>query len=158
EAMRVLGAPDLLARIGRDLGVVGTVGEEENRLLSYLAALSRKLDDPLSVLILSRSAAGKSHLADTVTRLVPPEDLRRYTRVTGTALFYTEEEALKHKLVAIEEAAGAEDAAYSIRTLQSAGELRVAVTTKDPRDGKLRTDEYTVQGPAAFLVSSTSSA
>src|SRR5262249_21372707 len=93
EAMRVLGAPDLRSRIGRDLGVVGRGGEEENRLLSSLAALSRKLDDPLSVLILSRSAAGKSHLADTVTRLVPPEDLRRYTRVTGQALFYTEEEA-----------------------------------------------------------------
>jgi DNA primase catalytic core len=158
EAMKVLGAPDLLARIQRDLGAIGTIGEDDNRLLAYLAALSRKLEDPLSVLILSRSAAGKSHLADTITRLIPPEDLRRYTRVTGQALFYTDEQALSHKLVAIEEAAGAEDAAYSIRTLQSAGELRVAVTTKDPRDGRLRTDEYSVQGPVAFLVSSTSSA
>jgi DNA primase catalytic core len=156
-ALAVLRAPDLLDQIQRDLGIVGTVGEEENRLLGYFAALSRKLSEPLSVLIVSRSAAGKSHLAESVTRLVPPEDLRRYTRVTGQALFYTEEDALRHKLVSIEEAAGAEEAAYSIRTLQSAGELRVAVTTKDPRDGRLRTDEYTVKGPASFLVTSTAS-
>jgi DNA primase catalytic core len=157
EALRLLGAPDLLDQIQRDLGTIGTVGEQDNRLLCYLAALSRKLSEPLSVLIVSRSAAGKSHLADAVVRLVPREELRRYTRVTGQALFYTEEEALRHKLVSIEEAAGAEEAAYSIRTLQSAGELTVAVTTKDPRDGRLRTDEYHVKGPASFLVTSTSS-
>jgi len=33
----------------------------------------------------------------------------------------------------------------------------VAVTTKDPRDGRMRTDEYKVKGPASFLVTSTSS-
>ena len=155
EALKVLGAPDLLDRIRQDLGGQGP--DSDNRLLCYLAAVSRKLDEPLSVLVLSRSAAGKSFLCDQVTRLVPPEDLRRYTRVTGQALFYTAEDALEHKLVAIEEAAGAEEAAYSIRTLQSAGELRVAVTTKDPRDGRMRTDEYTVKGPASFLLTSTAS-
>lgn len=157
EALALLEAPDLLDRIGKDLGLTGSVVSDENRLVGYLAALSRKLEEPLSVLILSRSSAGKSFLADSITRFVPPEELRRYTRVTGQALFYAEEDALRNKLVAIEEAAGAQDAAYSIRTLQSAGELRIAVTTKDPRDGRLRTDEYTVKGPAAFLVSSTQS-
>lgn len=156
DALETLEAPDLLERIQADFATL-TVGEEDNRLLAYLAAVSRKLEDPLSVLVLSRSAAGKSHLADTVTRLVPPEDLKRYTRLTGQALFYGAEDALVHKLVAIEEAAGAEDASYSIRTLQSAGELCVAVTTKDPRTGSMRTDEYHVRGPVGFLVTSTSS-
>jgi DNA primase len=156
EALSVLRAPDLLERIRRDMGGLPG-GDSDNRLLGYLAGVSRKLAEPLSVLVLSRAAAGKSHLADAITRLVPAEDLRKYTRVTGQALFYSEEDALKHKLVAIEESAGAEEAAYSIRTLQSAGELTVAVTTKDPRDGRMRTDEYKVKGPASFLVTSTSS-
>jgi hypothetical protein len=158
EALKVLCAPDLIDRLAGDLAVVGMVGEAENLLLGYLAGLSRKLDEPLSIMILSRSSAGKSRLADTITRFVPEEELRRYTRVTGQALFYTSEEGLRHKLVAIEEAVGAQEAGYSIRTLQSAGELRVAVTTKDPRDGRMRTEEYTVKGPVAFVVSSTSSA
>jgi energy-coupling factor transporter ATP-binding protein EcfA2 len=120
-----------------------------------LACVSRKLDEPLSLLIQSRSAAGKSSLADVLVRLVPPEDLRRYTRVTDQALYYLDEDGLAHKILCIEEAAGAEGAAYSIRSLQSAKSLTVAVTTKDPQTGRMRTDEHTVKGPAMFLLTTT---
>jgi hypothetical protein len=38
----------------------GIVGERSNALVGYLAAISRKLDRPLALLIQSTSAAGKS--------------------------------------------------------------------------------------------------
>jgi DNA primase len=155
DAMAFLRRPDLLDQVVRDLDLAGYAGEEANKLLGYLACVSRKLDEPLSLLIQSRSAAGKSSLADVLVRLVPPEDVRRYTRVTDQALYYLDEDGLAHKILCIEEAAGAEGAAYSIRSLQSAKSLTVAVTTKDPQTGRMRTDEHTVKGPAMFLLTTT---
>ena len=123
--------------------------------MGYLAATSRKLDDPLSVLIQSRSAAGKSTLQDAVISLIPPEDAVKYTRLTGQALFYKEEDSLVHKLLAIEEEHGARDASYSIRNIQSSKHLSIAATIKDPATGKLRTEEYKVKGPVALMVTTT---
>ena len=71
HGMELLLSADLFERIVSDLEVLGYVGEEINKQLVYIAASSRKLDDPLSVLILSQSAAGKSLLVDTLRRLIP---------------------------------------------------------------------------------------
>ncbi|MBL0379984.1 MAG: hypothetical protein JKP90_10025 [Desulfofustis sp. PB-SRB1] len=88
--------------------------------MGYLAATSRKLAEPLSVLIQSRSAAGKSTLQDAIISLIPDEEYIKYTRVTDQALFYKEEDSLVHKILAIEEGRrGWGGAAYSIRTIQS---------------------------------------
>ena len=59
-ALALLKSPDLLARIAGDFGRCGIVGERSNALVGYLAAISRKLDRPLALLIQSTSAAGKS--------------------------------------------------------------------------------------------------
>jgi hypothetical protein len=147
--------PDLLTEILNDLETLGVTGEEINKLLCYLAAVSRKLDDPLSLLIQSRLAAGKSVLQNTVASLVPDEDKAEYTRLTSQALFYQDELSLVHKLLVLEEAEGLGEAAYSLRALQSAKHLAVATTTKDPITGRLRTDSYHVQGPIAVLLTTT---
>ncbi len=58
-AMELLRDPRLLDRILSDLERCGTVGEETNKLVSYLAVTSRLLDAPLAVLVQASSAAGK---------------------------------------------------------------------------------------------------
>ncbi|HEY5039554.1 MAG TPA: DNA primase, partial [bacterium] len=155
EALAFLKDPKLLERILEDFEKGGYTGEEGNKLMGYLAAVSRKLQDPLSVLIQSRSAAGKSTLQDAVLRFVPPEDLLKYTRLTSQALFYAAETGLAHKLLAIEEEAGAREASYSIRNLQSSKALSIATTGKDPATGKLKTTEYQVKGPVALMLTTT---
>jgi hypothetical protein len=102
--LALLRDPQLLDRIERDLTTLGIAGESLNKRLCYLAAVSRKLDDPLSLLIQSRSAAGKSTLQNTVLSLVPDEDKVVYTRLTDQSLFYQTPDALTHKLLALEEA------------------------------------------------------
>ena len=84
-----------------------------------------------------------------------PEDLQRYTRITGQSLFYKEKDALKNKVLAIAEEKGAEDAIYSIRTLQSDQYLTVAVTITDPNSGQKRTEEYQVEGPVVIIITTT---
>lgn len=155
EALSFLKQPDLLGAIQSDLTTLGLAGEDLNKVLCYLAATSRKLDDPLSLLIQSRSAAGKSTLQNTVLSLVPEEDKVMYTRMTDQALFYQDEMALVHKVLALEEAEGLGGAAYSLRALQSSKIVTVATTSKDPTTGKMKTEHYTVRGPLSVLLTTT---
>lgn len=155
EALDFLKAPSLFNRILSDFETIGLTGEDGNKLMGYIAATSRKLDEPLSVLIQSRSAAGKSTLQDAIIMLIPIEDYIKYTRLTGQALFYKEEDSLIHKLLAIEEEHGARDASYSIRNIQSSKYLSIAATGKDPVTGKLKTEEYRVKGPVALMITTT---
>ena len=155
EALRFLGGPDMFAEILADLETLGVTGEKTNKLVGYLAAVSRKTDEPLSVLIQSRSAAGKSTLQDAILSLVPDEDYVKYTRITDQALFYKEEDSLVHKILAIEEEAGMGGAAYSIRNIQSSKKITVAATGKDAATGKMKTEEYTVNGPVAVMITTT---
>jgi DNA primase len=62
----LLRDPKLLERILTDFERCGSVGEENNKLVGYLAAVSRKLDEPLAIIIQSASAAGKTTLMDAV--------------------------------------------------------------------------------------------
>jgi DNA primase catalytic core len=155
EALEFLKDPELFSQILVDFETVGITGEDANKLMGYLAATSRKLDEPLSILVQSRSAAGKSTLQDAVLSLVPEEDYIKYTRLTGQALFYMQEDSLVHKLLAIEEEHGARDASYSIRNIQSSKYLSIAATGKDPATGKLKTEEYKVKGPVSLMITTT---
>jgi DNA primase len=155
QALRFLKNPDLFKEILSDLDTMGITGEETNKLTGYLAAVSRKLDEPLSILIQSRSAAGKSTLQDAILSLVPEEDYVKYTRITDQALFYKSEDSLIHKIIAIEEDEGMTGAAYSIRNIQSSKKITVAATGKDPTTGKMKTEEYTVKGPVAVMITTT---
>jgi DNA primase catalytic core len=155
EALAWLRAPDLLGRIAADVAACGVVGEEANAQGVYLAALSRKLDKPLAVLIQSTSAAGKSALMDAVLELVPPEERVAYSAMTGQSLFYLGEADLKHKALAIAEEEGVRQAAYALKLLQSQGTLTIASTGKDPATGKLVTQDYTVEGPVALMLTTT---
>jgi len=108
EALALLRAPNLMQRVVDDLHALGVVGEDMDLMAAYLAAVSRKLDAPLAVLIQSTSAAGKSALMDSVLSLVPPEERIRYSARTGQSLYYLGENNLAHKILAIaeEEACG----------------------------------------------------
>jgi DNA primase catalytic core len=154
-AMALLKSPDLFNEILADLETLGVVGEKTNKIVCYLAAVSRKLAKPLSVMIQSRSSAGKSTLQNAVLSMVPDEDYEKYTRVTDQALFYKEQDSLVHKILAIEEDAGVGGAAYSIRNIQSAGKITVAATGKDPGSGKMKTEQYTVKGPVGVMLTTT---
>ena len=55
EALTLLKDPDLLQRILFDFKRCGVVGEETNKLVGYLGAVSRKLDSPLAIIIQSSS-------------------------------------------------------------------------------------------------------
>jgi DNA primase len=154
-ALGYLRSPNLCERIVEDFRKCGLVGERATVLVSYLAAVSRKLEEPLCLLIVARSGAGKSALQDALCALVPADEVVRVTRVTGQALFYKDPHSLQRKVLAIAEEEGAQQAVYSLRTLASDQHLSIAATRTDPQTGKLHTEHYEVYGPVVIVITTT---
>lgn len=140
------GKSNLMEAIKDDYTALGLVGENHNKLMAYLAAASRKMDNPLNILVLSSSGAGKSALIDKTVKLTPPEDLIRTSSLSNKALFYMD--SLKDKLLVLEEAAGMNDT-YAIRTLISEGYLALETVS----GGKLKSTR--VEGGCSVFQSTT---
>lgn len=155
EALAFLKRPDLLDEISRDIDALGYVGEDTNKRLAYLVAVSRKLDDPLSAIVMSQSGAGKSGLTEVIEKLTPAEDMVLLTRLTPQSLYYVEPGFLDRKLIVVEERSGSVEADYSIRVLQSRKKLIAAAPIKDPTTGNMRTKIFTVEARAAFIEATT---
>jgi DNA primase len=154
-AMSFLTSPRLMQQILSDFACCGIVGEEANKQVAYLAAVSRKLERPLAVMVQSSSAAGKSSLMDAVLKFVPEEERIQYSAMTGQSLFYLGEKDLKHKILAISEEEGAHSASYALKLLQSEGVVSIASTGKNAVTGNLETQEYRVEGPVMLFSTTT---
>ena len=155
RALALLREPQLFRRLLSDFELAGVVGEETNKLLGYLIAVSRKLSKPLSGQITARSAAGKSSLMNAILDFVPAEDKQVVTAMTGQALYYLPEDGLAHKVLAIVEDEGSSQASYPLKILQSENELVLEVTVKDPDGGMPTTQLKRVKGPVAQFTTST---
>jgi len=154
-ALELLQDPQLLTRIAADYAACGLVGEETNKLVCYLAGVSRLLPRPLSVLIQSSSAAGKTALLEATLALMPPEAQLRWSALTSQSLYYLGRDELKHKILAVAEEEGVSEASYALKLLQSEGRLALAVATKESDTGRGRTEHYEVEGPVALLLTTT---
>jgi len=154
-ALALLRDTRLTDRILEDFAACGVVGEETNKLVGYVAAVSRHLEAPLAVLIQSSSAAGKSSLMDSILAFVPEEQRVEYSAMTGQSLFYMGETDLKNKVLAIAEEEGVSRAAYALKLLQSEGALTMASTGKDGATGRLVTRQYRVEGPVMIFRTTT---
>ena len=155
EALAFLKSKELFDTVAADMETLGYVGEDANKRLAYLVSVSRKLNEPLSMVILSQSGSGKSAIAEVTETLTPPENVQMFSRLTPQALYYLESDALSHKLVIIEERSGSEQADYSIRTLQTKKKLTLAAPIKDAATGKIKTQLFEILGPTAFIESTT---
>ena len=154
SAMALLRDPQLLQRIVADMDACGIVGESTNKLAGYLAATSRKLQRPLAVVIQSSSSAGKTSLMDAVLSMMPPEDVQRFSGMTGQSLFYLESDQIRHKVLAIAEDEGIRQATYALKLLQSEGELRHATVGRG-ENGQPQTTEHRVEGPVQIFLTTT---
>ncbi len=155
EALELLRDPNLIDRILADYVACGLVGEETNKLVCYLACVSRHLSQPLAVLIQSGSAAGKTSLMDSTLHFIPPEDQVRYSAMTGQSLYYMGRHDLKHKILAVAEEEGVVQASYALKLLQSDGKLRIAAAGKNSGTGRQETESYEIEGPVMMFLTTT---
>lgn len=150
-----LSSPDLIQRLNRVIGESGVVGEETNRMFLFIIATSYKMPDTLHALIQGSTGSGKTHLLDRISRLMPPEDVKRFTRVTDSSFYNYGAYDLQNKLICLEDLDGMkEEAQLAFRELQSREMLSTSTTGQDEK-GNLRSYEKVVYGPIASLSCTT---
>jgi DNA primase len=152
-----LKAPDMFGEIVRDMEILGYVGENVNKQLVYLAASSRKLDDPISVIIVSQSSAGKSLLVETMRRLMPEEDVLAVTSLSDQALNYIAPGGLLHKLLIMGEAMHSDEIERQIREMLSGKRLSRMVVLKDDKGGVPATQTISQDVVVSLFMSTTAS-
>ncbi len=154
--LRFLQNPDLVDEIEEDYTKLGYVRERKNKILLYLVMTSRLMDNPLHAIIISRSGAGKSLLAEVTEELCPPEDLESISDLSAQALFYYGKDELKHKFIVIGEKEGSAGSDYPLRELISKKSITKAIPMKDPVTGQMKTVSIKVEGPISFVETTTS--
>jgi hypothetical protein len=151
--MDLLNDEKLFTRIIDDLSSLGYVGEDLNKQLLYLCASSRKRNNPLSVLILSQSASGKSYLVDCVRRLMPEDEVIAVTSLSDQALNYLSD--MEHKFLILGEAMHSENIEYQIREMLSGKELSRLVVEKDPETGRMESRMMKIKVIVSSVMGST---
>ena len=156
KALAYLQDPNLINNISRDISYAGNlIGEECNKMMLYLASISRKLDKPISLVIFGKSSSGKSYLANTIEEFIPPEDSLSLSSSSSRSFEYLGS-LLQHKCVLIQEWEGAENILPTIRTLQSEGKLSRLVTVDDSNSPNQRTSvAMSFKCPCSVVITTT---
>jgi len=150
-----LKSEKLVSKFNRLIGKSGITGEETNRILLFIIASSYKMPDTLHALIQGSSGSGKTRLLKIISDLMPPEDVKKYTRVTDNSFYNQDEYFFVNKLVCFEDMDGLkEDAQLAVRELQSNEILRTSTSLKD-KNGSITGGERIVRGPIASLSCTT---
>jgi len=121
EAIKLLRDPLFLYKAGQTIEELGVVGEQRNRVILFLAGLSKDLVEPVSVLVRGPSSSGKSKLVRSVIKLFPPESVITRASLSPKALPHGKE-PLGAKIFYLLEYRGPKDAQY-LRLQQSEGDI-----------------------------------
>jgi DNA primase len=150
-----LQQPGLLNRFNQLIGQAGVTGEEVNRIFLFVIATSYKMPQTLHGLVQGSSGSGKTRLLKTISSLMPPEDVKRFTRVTESSFYNYGEYDLQNKLLCFEDVDGLkEEAQLALRELQS-NDILISSTSVKSDEGHIRSAERTVRGPVATLACTT---
>jgi len=160
EAIAFLSSPTLIDDIASDIARIGVEGERDLALLTYVILTSRILSDPLGGIIQGSSSAGKSYVARTVAELIPEESRVCASSFSEHAWFYFAEQGLRHKAVVLGErkqgsAPEIIDEGRALRELLSEKALTRIVAIRDRDSGRFTSVPVTVEGPIAYLESTT---
>jgi DNA primase len=154
EAVKNLKHENLLGQTIQDLQTSGIQGETENALILLLAMTSRKTPDPISVICLASSGAGKSYLMEKVANCIPEEDKKEHTQFTGNSFYYYKREEIRNKVFIVKDLEGALSVLFPMRELQSEKKISKTITRKG-KDGKLETITLIVEGPVSVVACTT---
>jgi hypothetical protein len=152
----------ILDRFTSALRVCGVVGEDRNAKLIYLALISRRLDEPVSLALKGVSSSGKSYTTETTLRFFPPEAYIEMTAMSERALVYMQND-FAHRMIVLFEAVALREqrektesnlTAYFVRSLLSEGRIRYPVTVRD-KDGSFVTKTIEKNGPTGLILTTT---
>jgi DNA primase catalytic core len=137
------------------IGKAGVTGEENNRIFLFVTATSYKMKDTLHALIQGSSGSGKTRLLKIISLLMPPEDMKRFTRVTENSFYNYGEYDLVNLFLCFEDIDGLEEKALlALRELQS-NDILISSTSQKQENGHIQSGERIVRGPIASIACTT---
>jgi hypothetical protein len=158
EAMELARCSDLLDRVLADLTALSWVGETSAKTFTFLAAMSRNLDEPIWVALTANGTSERSPGLDAIAAVTPPEDCIRVSRLTDSAFYYADPAALRHKLLIIDDAGSiTAKVGATLRVLKRSKKLHGTRVESDPVRGEVRTQFIEIPGPIAFLTATSGS-
>jgi hypothetical protein len=157
-------APDLVERMIEQVQRMGVVNERELITLTYIAATSRILSNPINIITKGASSGGKSFTTEHVLNLIGSDFVNKLTSSSALSLVY-DTRPLSHKVIFLFEANQLQaekqantDSTFAmlVRTLISEGKIIHQTTVEDPNSPTGRRVERIVrEGPISFLVTTT---
>jgi len=151
EIKNVLLDPAIVHRYKKALDKL-IIGEDKNKLLLFLVALTSHMHRVLGAIIMGESSAGKSHLMDSVLKFFG--NVEEYTRITEASPDRIARN-FSNKILKVGELRGTEKAQSSLRVWISEGKLRLLTTTRG-EDGNLTTEVLETDGVPCFITTTTS--
>lgn len=155
EAIQYLKSPDLISKIKEDITKIGVIGEDVTKVALYLIMLTRKFETPIHAILFGFSAAGKSHLVNSVGELVPPEDRVILTSGSARSLDYLESSDIKEKVFIVQEVHGLKEIEENIRVMQSEGKLTRIYPVYNPESKRFETVKNEVECQASVVTTTT---
>jgi hypothetical protein len=152
--LEFLKSPDMFEQIVNDMSILGYVGENLNKELLYLCATSRLMNDPISVLIVSQSASGKSYLVETVAKLLPADEVVDFNTLSKQALQYMGDRLL-NKFMMMGEAVHDPDIEHQLRVILSEHKLSRYVVVKNEKTGEMTTEQKFVRANVSSVLTTT---
>jgi hypothetical protein len=156
SALQRLRSGDLLNGMIADLTTLGWVGEDSAKRLLVLAAISRKSPAPLWALRVSDSIFSESHQLNYLAEITPSEDLVHVSRLTNAALSYQAANALRHKLLLIDDTATlTNEVVLALQILQKRGALSQSVVPRHNLSGSSRALITEIRGPLSVIAATS---
>ena len=157
SAEQFLIATHLLDELDRCLVACGIVGEQHNRLLLFLVAISFKTEQPLHALIQSGSSTGKSHLLKVIERCLPQLFAFPITRLSDKAFYHFNSADVTEKCLFLNDLSGlGKEALFGLRELQSERKL-IHVLPQKSNYGILQTKTKVIQSHFSSIAATTAS-
>jgi len=152
KALRLLSDPLFLFKASQTIGELGIIGEEKNRLILFLAGISRTLREPISILVKGSTSSGKSTLVKKSILLFSPDCVIERAGLSGKALAYGKGSLAAMILFILEYRCG-RDSQLLLRLLQTEGEIKHESTSI--RGSRRRTQTVKRFGKPVVLTTTT---
>jgi hypothetical protein len=146
---------NLIETILRDMAALGLVGEQDAALLVYLSYVSRKLNNPSSIIVRGPSGSGKDKIQRTPALLMPEEDVIEFNSLTANALYYNAPGWLKNKILLGGERSHRDDDAQKDKTAAVRQMLSQGYITKITVNENRETEIIRQDGPVSYSETTT---
>jgi hypothetical protein len=154
-ALALLRDEHLLDRCIADLDALGWVGEADSKALLLLSSISRMTADPVWSALTATAAAERFPGLAALAAITPPEHLIHASRLTDNALAHTEPDALRNKLLILDDAhAVTSTVATALKVLRTQGRITGTTVERDVIQRGMRTRFHAAHGPIAVITAS----